>query len=113
MKIIDERITLEDLKALAKERFGNMIKAVVDINTEVMAIGGSLHADEEQLLLENGSNNNDLWGINLYPEVNDRNWIEYDSMINIRSWQNNNGRGVDDPLIREKIVKIVEKLIAR
>jgi len=68
MEIIKDKIAREKLKAIAVALFGSLVKAVVDINREIMAIGGELHADEERLLLDEGSRQQDLWGINLYPE---------------------------------------------
>ncbi|MFH1386421.1 MAG: DUF5674 family protein [bacterium] len=113
MKIIESPITLAELDVLAKNEFDNFIKAVVDIEKEIMVVDASLHADEEALLLEHGSSNKDLWGINLYPALDQANWIEFDSMINLRPSQNNNTRSVDDPLIQAKIIAVVEKLIKR
>jgi hypothetical protein len=81
MLIIEEKITRAELSELAKQRFGDLVKAVVDIERDVMAIGGELHSDEEELLLEQGSNQWALWGINLYPDKFDDNFIEFDSMI--------------------------------
>lgn len=99
-----------DLRKLAEERFGDMVKAVVDCERRVMAIGGDLHADEEQLLLEDGSQQEYLWGINLYPERTD-DWIEFDSMINIRPRQGNRSRSVEDPERRVLIIEIVSTFI--
>ena len=76
-----------------------------------MVIDASLHADEEAFLLSQGSDQTNLWGINLYPELNDCSFIEFDSMINLRPSQGNMTRGVDNPIIREKIFNIVHKLI--
>ena len=76
-----------------------------------MAVDGELHADEEALLLESGSRQEDLWGINIYPDLEMPDRIEYDSVINIRPSQGNTSRGVDDPEIREKILRIVEGLV--
>jgi hypothetical protein len=73
-----------------------------------MAIGGELHSDEEALLLEDGSRQTDLWGINLYPLEPRETWIEYDSMINLRPTHGNRSRGVDDPRLREAIRTVVE-----
>ena len=71
-----------------------------------------LHADEETLLLENGSQQEYLWGINIYSEmIGDENWIEFDSMINIRPSWGNKSCGVDDPKIQEKIINIVNGLV--
>ena len=113
MKIIDDEITLAEIREMAKEKFGNMVKAVVDIERTIMAIDGDLHADEEALLLNNGSKNESLWGINLYPELNDNDWLEFDSMINLRPAQNNRTRGVDDPAIQQKIIAIIYKLVKK
>lgn len=111
MKIVETSITLDELKAMAGNRFGDLVKAVVDVATGVMAVDGELHADEEALLLERGSHQADLWGINIYPELAGRERIEFDSIINIRPSQGNRSRGVDDPKIREKILQIVARLV--
>ena len=111
VKIIKNPITKAELKEIAKERFGDLVKVVVDIEKDIMAIGGELHADEEALLLESGSIQQNLWGINLYPDVQDDNWIEFDSMINVRPSQNNRSRGVDSEEIRQQIIEIVNKLV--
>jgi len=111
MKIISSPISIKELQEIAKKKFGNLIKAVVDIEKEIMAIDGDFHADEERLLLENGSKQINLWGINLYPELIDEDFIEYDSIINLRPSFGNKTRGVDDQKIREKIKKIVQKLV--
>ena len=111
MKIINEKISLEDLKKLAEESFGDFIKAVVDIEIEIMSIGGELHADEEYLLLNEGSKQENLWGINIYPFNDVEKMIEFDSMINVRPRQNNRSRGVENPVIQSKIIEITNKLI--
>ncbi len=76
-----------------------------------MAIGGDLHADDEALLLANGSRQQDLWGINLYPGDEGPDWIEFDSMINIRPRDGNRSRGVDDEARRDRIRSVVQSLI--
>jgi len=113
MTIVRDRISLPDLAAIAKAQFGDLVKAVVDIERGVMAVGGELHSDEEALLLEDGSKQQHLWGINLYPEVTGEDWIEFDSMINIRPSQSNRSRGVDDAETRKMIVALVERLVTR
>lgn len=87
MKIIKDEISLKELKEMAHNRFGDLVKAVVDIEEKIMAVDAELQADEEALLLENGSENNNLWGINLYPDLHDEDFIEFDSMINLRPAQ--------------------------
>lgn len=109
--IITSPITINELKKIAKQCFGDMVKAVVDIEKKVLAIGGDLHADEEALLLQNGSKQENLWGINLYPDLEMPDLVEFDSMINIRPRQNNRSRGVEDENIKQQILEIVKRLI--
>jgi len=79
-----------------------------------MVVDAELHADQESLLLERGSKQVDLWGINIYPnKMGDDKWIEFDSMINIRPSWGNSSRGVDDPKVQEKIIKIVNRLVEK
>jgi len=111
MNIIEAPMSLSDLKVMAQDRFGNLVKAVVDVAKKIMAVDGELHADEEALLLEAGSLQENLWGINIYPELEGPDRIEYDSVINIRPSQGNRSRGVDSPEIKEKIVQIVHELV--
>lgn len=113
MEIIKEKITLARLQELARERFGDMVKAVVDVERNLMAVGGELHSDEEALLLEDGSRQGDLWGVNLYPEVKGQDWLEFDSLINLRPSQGNRSRGVDDPELRRRIALVVGGLVDR
>jgi len=111
MKFIDSKISKKELTEIAKERFGDMVKVVVDIELGIMVAGGELHADEEAMLLEHGSKQENLWGINIYVDKLDDERIEFDSMINIRPRQNNRSRDVLDPAIREKITIIVNNFI--
>jgi hypothetical protein len=113
MKIIDSKTSIDEIKKMADKMFGNLIKAVVDIDKEIMAVDGELHSDEEALLLEKNSKQENLWGINLYPEIKDDDWIEFDSIINLRPSLKNFSRGIDNPDIRKKIMEIVNKLIER
>ena len=88
-----------------------MVKAVVDVEKGVMAVGAELHADEEALLLSENSRQENLWGINLYTDRVIPEMIEFDSMINIRPRQNNRSRGVEDAETRERIIGIVRNLV--
>ncbi len=110
--IIREHITREQLKQFAHNTFVDLVKTVVDVDRGIMAVGGELHADEETVLLEDGSKQTNLWGINLYPDKTGEDFVEFDSMINLRPSQNNRSRGVDDPAIRQQIIAVVSKLIA-
>jgi hypothetical protein len=98
---------------MAEERFGILVKAVIDVEKEIMAVDAELHADQEALLLEKGSKQQDLWVINIYPEMPESERIEFDSLINLRPSQGNRTRGVDNPEIRQKIIEIVNKLVTQ
>ncbi len=111
MKIITETISLKDLEEMAAAGFGDMVKAVVDVDREIIAVDAELHADLEAFLLENGSKQKDLWGINFYPELEGEAFLEYDSMINIRPSQDNRSRGVKNAELRKKIEGIIAQRI--
>lgn len=111
IKIITDSISKGELREMSKRMFGDLVKAVVDVTKGSMAVNGELHADEEQILLENGSQQQDLWGINLYPDVSGEDWLEFDSMINIRPSQGNRSRDVESEDVRQKIKNIVKNLV--
>jgi len=111
MKIITEILTFDELKKMAADTFGNVVKAVVDVDRELIAVDAELHSDLEALLLGNGSKQKNLWGINFYPEMQGNDFIEFDSMINMRPSQGNRSRGIDDEGLRKKIIEIVAKRI--
>jgi len=113
MQIISDKISIDELKKIASKAFDFCIKAVVDVEKGIMSIGGELHADEEAQLLEKGSKQQDLWGINLYPAMEGDSWIEFDSLINIRPIMGNRTRGVDSQEVREAIITIVNNLVDR
>jgi hypothetical protein len=111
MIIIDATVPLDEFKRMAQGLFGNFVKAVVDVERKILAVNGELDADEEAMLLESGSRQEDLWGINIYPDLEMPDRIEFDSVINIRPSQGNRSRGVDNPEIRDAIRKIVEERV--
>lgn len=113
MKLVycNNPITVKELNEMAAGMFGDLVKAVIDIKKEVMALDAELHSDEEAVLIEKGSTQTDLWGINLYPALEGSEFIEFDSMINIRPSQGNRSPGVEDPAIRAKIYEIVSRLV--
>lgn len=102
---------LEGVQRLAREQFGDFVKAVVDVRQGLMAIGGELHADEEALLIEQGARQIDLWGINIYPDRSLDERVEFDSMINVRPAQGNRSRSVEDAATRRQIQDIVTRLV--
>jgi hypothetical protein len=115
MRMVDHssRIRLDELKKMAEDMFGDLVKAVVDATRDIMVVDAELHADEEALLIEHGSDQADLWGINLYPELEGDDFVEFDSMINLRPSRENRSRGVEDPATRERIRRIANDLVIR
>ena len=109
--IVRAPVSLGSIRLLAAAQFGDFVKAVVDVERGLMAIGGELHADEEALLLQDGSRRGDLWGINLYPELPPAELVELDSMINVRPSEGNRSRDVESFGVRGKILAIVGKLV--
>lgn len=107
-----DSISKKELIDIARGQFGNLVKAVVDVNQGIMAVGGEMHADEEMVLMEQeGSKREYTWGINLYLEKTSDDWIEFDSVINLKPSFGNRSRDVDNPEIQKKIRNIVEKLV--
>ena len=111
MRII-EKITVSELNTMHINMSEPLVKAVIDVERRVLVIDAGLHSDEELFLLERGSKQADLWGINFWPEsFGTDDFVEFDSMINIRPAQNNRSRGVEDPKIRQLIFDIVAEKV--
>lgn len=111
MQILSEKISKDKLKVLAANTFVDMIKCVADVRLGLLAVDAELHADLESLLLENGSQQEDLWGFNLYPDETGDDFVEFDSLINIRAWQGNRSRDVEDETVRQQIRDVVSKYV--
>lgn len=110
--IVKQPISKKDLELFAKETYGNFVKAVVDVEQGVMAVGGEFHSEEEaHLMSQEGSKREHTWGINLYPQESKEAWIEFDSMVNLKPSLGNRSRGVENELVRAKIREVVQKLI--
>ena len=111
-KVVKNKISRAELKALAHEQYGDIIKAVVDVEQEIMGVGGELHIDIQSLLIEEeNSQGQDTWGINLYLENTGDNFIEFDSMVNLKPLLGNKTRGIENIELQDKIRKIVNKLV--
>jgi Protein of unknown function (DUF5674) len=108
-----EAIPLDEVRALAKARFGDMIKGVVDLERRILLLDADLHADQEASLLADGSKQANLWGINLYPDVTGDDWLEFDSMINLRPSFGNRSRRVDDAGTRAAIAAFIARVVRR
>ena len=105
--ILDKKITQEELKTVSEDLDG-YIKFVVDLEKDNLAAGGKWHVEAEQVLLKNGSIQENLWGGGLDLETGG---LDFDSMINIRPAQGNSSREVLSPEIRSQMQRIVEKLL--
>jgi hypothetical protein len=115
MRLVDHNnpVTMTDLRIMADLMFGDLVKAVVDVTRETMAVDAELHSDEESFLIQSGSAQGDLWGINLYPELEGNDFVEFDSMINLRPSAGNRSRGVEDAVLRQRISTIVASLVIK
>jgi len=107
--ILREPVKFDELLGVCKFKYyDEMVKAVVDIERELIAVNGHMHADLEEMLLDDESRQQDLWGINLHPDGEE---IEFDSLINIRPGQNNRSRGIENPEVAQKVVEVTKKWI--
>ena len=111
IQIINQSISSKELKDLAKEYYGDLIKGVVDIKREVVALGGEMHSDAEEVLLKNGSKQSDLWGFNILLDKGKDECLIYESFINIRPRDNNKDLEVKDLKIREQMKRIILKKV--
>jgi hypothetical protein len=106
-------ISLDEVRALARGRFGDMVKGVVDLSRGILLLDADMHADQQADLLADGSRQADLWGINLYPDMAEPDWLEFDSMINLRPSSGNRSRGVDDPITQAAVAGLVSRVVRR
>jgi hypothetical protein len=112
MKKVEDKITVAELLEMAEKMYGSLVKGVVDIKKNILVVDAEMHADEEQFLLESNSTQEDLWGINLYPEkFGTDDFVEFDSMINIRPRQQNMSRGIENEDTRKQIIALVSKKV--
>ncbi len=107
----DGRLTEAELRRLVLLYFEDMVKYVVDVSRGVAAVGGEMHADAEQVLLEDGSRQPDRWGANYYPGRGREECIEYTSLINIRPAQGNRSMEIQDPAVRERVRALTFALV--
>ena len=112
IKIINKKITDEELREIAKDFYGNMIKGVVDVEKEILAMGGEYHMDANNILIENNSKQQNIWGFNWYFDKNENDRIEYISLINIRPAQGNRVMEVQDKLLRDKMKSVILKYLS-
>ncbi len=111
MKQVTTNISIEELRKMTERMHDQLVKAVVDIDRGVMLVDMEMHSDGEFALLENGSQQENLWGINIHPFKDKENWIEFDAMINIRPSQGNRSRSVEREQLRSAITSLVHTLV--
>ncbi len=112
IKIIDKKITEKELREIAKKFYGDMIKGVVDIEREILAMGGEYHMDANNILIENNSKQQNIWGFNWYFNKNGDERIEYISLINIRPKQDNRVMEVQNVSLRDKMKRVILKYLS-
>ena len=112
IKIIDKKTAEPELREIAKDFYGEMIKGVVDIEREIIAIGGEYHIDANNKLIENGSRQQNVWGFNWYFDKNGNERIEYISLINIRPKQGNRTMEVQNISLRDKMKAVILKYLS-
>ena len=110
-QVIRTPMTREEVLAAVRSGFGDMAKVVVDVRRKMLALGGSLHADGEALLLDDGSKQEDLWGANVYPDQPPERQLEYTALINIRPRQENRTMEIQDPTVQKAVAEIVRSLL--
>jgi len=111
MQVVKDKVSIETLKKMSDKMFEKVVKAVVDIEKKVLVIDAEMHSDIEYFMLQEGSNQAHLWGINIWPYSEKNKWIEFDSVINLRPSWGNRSRSVDDPTIQKEIINcVMEKL---
>lgn len=108
-----EPISFDDVRRLVPGRFRDFVKGVVDLRRGILLLDADMHADQEAALLAEGSDQRDLWGINLYPQLEGPDWLEFDSMINLRPSFGNRSRGIDDAATRAAVTVLVDAVVRR
>jgi hypothetical protein len=110
-RIVEKKMSPEEVKGIAIDTFGDMVKLVIDVSRDKLAIGGALHADGEELLLQDGSSQVQIWGANYFPGKSPGSKLEYTALINIRPSQDNNDQYIQSEELRNKVKEIVERWI--
>jgi len=105
--IIRQHATGQELADML-EALESYVKLAVDVDRGILVGGGEYHADCEEVLLEDGSRQESVWGADWYP---DSRTVAFGALINIRPRQGNMGMEVQDPRLRERIEAVVRRLL--
>lgn len=111
IKLYETTAPISELRQLANDIYADMVKAVVDIQLKVIAVGGLMHADWEQFLLDRGSKQEKLWGFNIFPDKASKYRLQYNSLINIRPRDGNLKPDIQNEDLKNKIKNIVDAII--
>ena len=107
MIVVNDTLSRADLKSMAAAKFKDAVNAVVDVRRGVMAVDAERHADLEHMLMEIGSSQKDIWGINLHPDAPADGLIQFNAKINVRPSQGNHSLNVESAELRQAIKEIV------
>lgn len=114
MKIVKNTIEITKMKEMAAKMHGELVKVIVDIEKNIIAVDAPMHSDLLELLVqEENSEPQNLWGINIHPDKTGEDFIEFDSMMNLKPGLGNKSRYVENPETREKIIQIIDKIVKR
>ena len=113
IKVVKSEISLAEIMETAREFYGTMIKGVVDVQNEILVLGGEYHMDANMVLIEQGSKQQNVWGFNLILDKEGEYHIEYVSLINIRPAQGNREMELKDQNLRKRIKEIINKKVKR
>ena len=111
IKIIEKKISKKELREIAKEVFGDMVKCTADIVQMRLAVGGELHMDSNELLIKTGSSQQDVWGFNIYPDMPEADLLEFNSLVNIKPRLGNRSANIMDEKVQKKIREVVKKFV--
>lgn len=111
IRIVKDKISLAEVEALAENWYGEMVKAVADLENGILAIGGEFHSEGAELLFKNGAKNENIWGFNIYPAKSRNEWLEFNSLVNIKPLASNRSMEIESQDIKNKIIEIVGKII--
>ncbi len=108
-EFFEKPLSGEDIQRLVDAEFGDMVKFVVDLERDVICVGGEFHSDEEAVLLENGSQQQHLWGANYYPGRPSGKKLVYTSMINVRPRDGNTKQEIQSPELRNRVMALAKR----
>jgi len=111
IKIIEKATTISEFRQMAQETFGDFVKGVCDLEKRILALGGELHSDCLDELIEYGCEPKNIWGFNFFPDFSKEKNIEFTSLINIRPNLGNRSMEIESKEIKNKITEIINSLI--